>query len=217
MLEYVGCDHLDTKPSPRVINTHLNYHLLPKDVFQKQCKIVFVCRNPKDVAVSYYNLIVDRVEYEYNGEFSAFLELFMEGKVPYGDWFEYMQEWSSAITEGSPCPIHVMYYEQLKQDFVPTISRLCSFLNLTRTKELLEKMEKVTSFDSFKRSVDTTFGDAASAGWKGAPTFIRKGVIGDWKNWFTVALNEQFDELYQQRMKNSCFKFSFEPDLAENV
>ncbi|XP_064605706.1 sulfotransferase 1E1-like [Liolophura sinensis] len=217
MLEYVGCDHLDTKPSPRVINTHLNYHLLPKDVFQKQCKIVFVYRNPKDVALSYYHFIKERKHYGYNGKFPAFLELFMEGKVPYGDWFEYMQEWNSVIEEGRPCQIHIMYYEQLKQHFLREMSRLCSFLDLTRSTEFLEEMEKLSSFDSFKRSVDAQFDNSALDEWKGAPQFIRTGVVGDWKNWFTVALNEEFDELYQRRMKGSCFNFSYETDFTESV
>ena len=36
------------------------------------------------------------------------------------------------------------------------------------------------------------------------------GVVGDWKNWFTVAQNEEFDTLYQEKMKGSKLKIRFE-------
>ena len=43
--------------------------------------------------------------------------------------------------------------------------------------------------------------------------FLSSGMIGDWKNWFTVAQNEIFDEIWDKNMCNSMFKFRYEPSI----
>lgn len=40
--------------------------------------------------------------------------------------------------------------------------------------------------------------------------FASPGKVGDWKNHFTVALHEQFDEDYKQKMKNPTLQFRTE-------
>ena len=36
------------------------------------------------------------------------------------------------------------------------------------------------------------------------------GKVGDWKNYFTVAQNEEIEEVLKERMKDSSFKFVYE-------
>ncbi|KAJ8314111.1 hypothetical protein KUTeg_008672 [Tegillarca granosa] len=35
------------------------------------------------------------------------------------------------------------------------------------------------------------------------------GEVGGWKNWFTVAQNEEFNSIYQSEMKDSKLKLKF--------
>ncbi|XP_076101034.1 sulfotransferase 1B1-like [Mytilus galloprovincialis] len=39
--------------------------------------------------------------------------------------------------------------------------------------------------------------------------FVLNGIIGDWKNLFTVAQNEKFDQMYEQEMKGCDVQFTY--------
>ena len=39
--------------------------------------------------------------------------------------------------------------------------------------------------------------------------FVFSGEVGDWKNWFTVAQNEEFDRIMAEKMKNISHKFQY--------
>ena len=45
-------------------------------------------------------------------------------------------------------------------------------------------------------------------GYKGS--FIRKGQVGDWKNYFTEEQNKRFDSLYAEKMAGSGLEFEFD-------
>lgn len=40
--------------------------------------------------------------------------------------------------------------------------------------------------------------------------YFLAGIVGDWKNWFTVAENEKMDRWLQDHMKNTDLKFRYE-------
>ena len=76
MLPFHTPQVIDEQPSPRVINSHMYFRHLPQDILTKRNKIIFVNRNPKDIAVSYYDHC-QKVALKYKGSWEDFLELFM--------------------------------------------------------------------------------------------------------------------------------------------
>lgn len=77
MLEILSQEIYDKLPSPRVINTHLHYKYLPLDTRKRQCKIVLCIRNPKDVAVSDFNLHTSLKIYNFSGKWEHYVERFL--------------------------------------------------------------------------------------------------------------------------------------------
>ena len=69
---------INTLSSPRILKTHLTYNIIPKSANEgNKCKYIYVARNPKDVAVSFYNFLTDLERFE--GPWEFFVKLFLEG------------------------------------------------------------------------------------------------------------------------------------------
>ena len=73
-------DLIEMMPSPRLLKSHLPEHLLPAQIFSKKAKIVYVVRNPKDLAVSFYHFhkyVPELPQYE---SWDQFFDDFIVGK-----------------------------------------------------------------------------------------------------------------------------------------
>ena len=71
-----------SRPSPRLIRSHLPYHVIPMSKEErKRSKYIYVARNPRDVAVSYYHFVLSFGPSSYfKGTWEFFVKLFLEGK-----------------------------------------------------------------------------------------------------------------------------------------
>ena len=79
MMEVMKKENFENEPAPRVFNTHIHYKYLPDDLKKRRCKILYIARNPKDVAVSYYNHHFKIKEYEYDGQWESYLKRYIKG------------------------------------------------------------------------------------------------------------------------------------------
>uniref|UniRef100_A0A3Q4HNG5 Sulfotransferase n=1 Tax=Neolamprologus brichardi TaxID=32507 RepID=A0A3Q4HNG5_NEOBR len=175
---------------PRIIKTHL--------------PIIYVARNAKDSAVSYFHFDrMNKVQPE-PGSWESFLQRFMEGKMVFGSWYEHVRGWWEKKQTCSN--ILYLFYEDLIEDTEQELVRICSFLGLSPTTELKKQVTEKVQFDNMKNnkmvngSADEVFDLKISP-------FMRKGRVGDWKNHFTVQQDEQFNEDYKKNMKNTDLQF----------
>lgn len=70
-------DELEAKTERRFIKTHFPLHLMPSNALEVGAKIVYVVRNPKDVAVSFYHMQKSLPTFGYTGDFPTFADYFM--------------------------------------------------------------------------------------------------------------------------------------------
>ncbi|XP_063429481.1 sulfotransferase 1B1-like [Mytilus trossulus] len=207
MLEGIQQANFDSLPSPRIMNTHIYFRHLPKDFKNRKCKILYMLRNPKDVAVSYYNHHSKVLEYEYSGSWEHYFTRYLKGDVDYGSWFEYTLDWERVMEDNPEYPIHTLHYESMKQNSLNEIKRIAKFLEIEATDDLVQKIDDLCSFEKMKKEKNK-HEDVNE--WKDKePGMYRKGQVGDWKNWFTVAQDDLFDKFYKEKMSKSKVKMQF--------
>ena len=79
-------EHTENLQSPRVIKSHLPLEMLPPNLVET-CKVIFVCRTPKDCCVSYYHHHLTLAGYHFKGTFADFAEHFLEGTLEFGSYW----------------------------------------------------------------------------------------------------------------------------------
>ncbi|XP_060787536.1 cytosolic sulfotransferase 3-like [Neoarius graeffei] len=193
--------------TPRLIKTHLPVQLVPKSFWEQNCKVVYVGRNAKDNAVSYFHFERMNKGQPEPGDWNTYIQTFMEGKKVFGPWYDHVcGYWKKKQTYSN---LHYMFFEDMVEDTGREVERLCSFLGLSTPIEERERITKSTHFDAMKQNNMTNYSTVPIMDFTVSP-FMRKGKVGDWKNHFTVAQNEKFDEHYKQKMKNTNLQFRTE-------
>uniref|UniRef100_A0A8C2SJ03 Sulfotransferase n=1 Tax=Capra hircus TaxID=9925 RepID=A0A8C2SJ03_CAPHI len=170
-------EELKTYCETRVIPTHLSYSMLPMNIKQKQCKIIYIIRNPKDIAVSFFHYYRDNPNLPSIETWHEFFELFLKGDVVYGSWFDHVLSWEEHKNAKN---IFIISYEEMKK-----VSLFCHFNNESLTKENCDPNHTICALTSNRNLV------------------FRKGAVGDWINYFTSKQKRVFDELFTEKMKHS--------------
>ncbi|XP_070560564.1 sulfotransferase 1C4-like [Ptychodera flava] len=194
-----GLTAMQNIESPRLLKSHLPIHVFPPQALQMGCKIILVARNPKDTVASYYNFYqaLPPLFGDYKGDFSNYLKLFVNGKVVFGDWFDFTLGWWKYVEEKNAL---FLKYEDMKRDPRDATVKISEYLNCNLSDEVIDEITERCSFARMK----TKFQGVEER------AFMRKGAIGDWKHYFTVAENEAFDEVYNEKMKDSGLSFDWE-------
>ncbi|XP_055066419.2 amine sulfotransferase [Misgurnus anguillicaudatus] len=192
-------------PSPRIRVTHLQYQFMPLGLKKKKGKVIYVARNPKDVLVSYYHFHKYATMLETPKSFDDFFEKFLKGNVYGNGWFEHIKTWYSNRED-----MNFLYitYEEMIKDLWSVVKKISLFLGKNLTPQQINMVVEHSTFQNMKENPQANYQLISSNLLNHQQgTFLRKGTIGDWKNYFTVAQNERFDSVYQREMKEVPLSF----------
>ena len=199
----------------------------------KKIKVVIISRNPKDACVSFY---YHRKNYQvrpFNGDFDLFFTLWTSGMASNDSYFNWHKEWYDAFMasknnrnnindsinmngiNSKDFNIHWMYYEDVKINTRDEIIKLANFLGFRKQvydcngknksnytyDDIIDNVVKKTSFEIKEKYWNKRLENFIS-------NFLRKGVIGDWKNHLNENQSKIIDYLIDIHFYNrSSFKY----------
>ena len=184
-------------PNPRVFKSHLPLQFLPDNI-ENKAKIVYAMRNPKDCVVSTYNHVTSfKRDEHFSGSLQDLVDLFLEGKYWFGPWWSHINEFTALNN------VHVVHYESLLKNPYGEIRRLANYLEKDFSDMELDMLVRYTSFNSMKNLTSMDFFKY----FKGCnyidenAVFFKKGIIGNWMNYFTQEESDRFDTVIAQKLK----------------
>eukprot|EP00794_Sanderia_malayensis_P006300 gene6300-7022_t len=202
----------DEMLSPRVIKTHLPFPLLPESIL-KDSKAVVCLRNPKDTVVSYYHHERMLNMHNYDGDFATYFDLFVDGLVLWGSYFDYALHLWEKRDHPNVC---LLFYEDMKRDLESSVKKVAAFLHNNEQRLSDSQVAKLVDHLSFKSmkqnqtlNMENEFIKKMSFTDKGG-SFVRKGEVGDWKNYFTDDMNKRMDEAIDKHFKGTGLEFIYE-------
>ncbi|VDI08629.1 Hypothetical predicted protein [Mytilus galloprovincialis] len=198
-------DKLDDMEDPRLFTTHLPLHHLPDHHVKNGYKIIYLNRNPKDRWVSNYTFLYGKLGIP-DWTWNEFFDNMILKDDLQGGWFNFTKGFEKAakIETSNILPVK---YEDLQQHPFSTIKKMAEFINVSYTDDIIGEIIKKCNFVNIKQH---KYDSSRMIDPKHESTLFRKGVIGDWKNWFTVAQNEKFDEMYREEMKDCDVNFIYD-------
>ena len=198
---------IEEMPSPRVIKSHLHLCLLPDGLLEKS-KGVMCLRNPKDTIVSFYHHEKLVKGHGYTGDFPTYFGLFMDNLLFYSSYFEYVKEAWQRRHQPNVC---LLFFEEMKKDLAPSIQKVAKFLGKDISDDMLGKLVDHLNFTKMKNNAAVNREDGVLNGFfNEGGHFMRKGEVGDWKNYFTDEMNKRMDEAIEKHFKPIGLKFQFE-------
>ncbi|XP_015512976.2 luciferin sulfotransferase-like [Neodiprion lecontei] len=197
-------------PSPRFIKTHLPFSLLPRQLKrgEKNAKIVYVSRNPKDTCISYFHHA--KVSEGFKGSFEDWCDLLIKDAVMYAPfWKHVLGFWKQRINDN----FLFLKYEDMKRDLPSVIKRTAKFLGKNLTTDQESALIQHLSFDSMKVNPAVNNEEVTAVMQKLNPSekkgeFIRRGTTKQWITEMTPEIVQQFDDWTRENLRGTYYSTS---------
>ena len=173
-------------PYPRLIKTHQPY--LP--LFYGRKAMLFV-RDPRDTMESYFHYVISNKNYNCTLDFKEFIR---DKKFGLESYFKFYKSWSDRSS-------FVIKYEDLKENPVPTVQKILSYLNVERSEEVIKEALANSSI-SKTRDAQKQSSKAFQQRFKEGYQFARKGDSGKGE----LAFDEEDKEL----LRSMALRYDFD-------
>lgn len=163
-------------PRPRIIKSHESFD-------PRYRKVIYIVRDPRDVAVSYYEFQLKRRVISEDCSLKDFVPRFMESEFEptTGCWGDHVLSWLA--TRRGRSNFLLLRYEDMKRDTYKEATKIADFLGIDSSPERVARAIEVSSADRMRR-----LEKEQAHQWKETKktrqdkAFVGKAVSGGWKS-----------------------------------
>lgn len=187
--------YLEKLPRPRILKSH--EYLDPR--YQQ---LIYIVRDPRDVAISYYHYLVKMRVIEDGDPFDAYVEKFVSGDLDsFGSWGDNVGGWVGARKDKEG--FLLLRYEDMLENPVQELEKVVGFLQCSASETQIRRAVELSSFERMQE-----LEKAAAGGWK--PTrdsrqdkpFIRTGQMGGWRTQMSKQASDMIEQSWGDLMVN---------------
>jgi hypothetical protein len=168
----------------RVIRTHEPYR-------PEYRKAIYIVRDGRDVVVSMYWHVKRATGME--ADFSDYLTCFLSGELNgAGAWHNHVVGWldSPAFAAGN---VQLVRFEDLKRNAAAELEKTATFLEIEYNAEQIADAIDAGSMESMREREKKSPGVVHFEAGARIPV-VRKGIVGDWRNYFSQDDLDRFNE-----------------------
>ncbi|KAL3537867.1 hypothetical protein ACH5RR_001233 [Cinchona calisaya] len=204
------------EPQLPLLSTHLPFTSLPESIKETPCRIIYICREPKDTFVSlwhYLKRVVENTESEKMLKIEDQLDMFCKGKSPWGPYWDHVLGYWTASLE-MPEKIMFLKYEDLKNQTPFFVKEIANFMGkpFSVEEELDGLPEKTAKFCNFESMSSLEVNKCEKFRPRGPveimnSAFFRKGTVGDWRNYLTSEMIAKLDHITNEKLRGCALEF----------
>ncbi|MCL7041677.1 hypothetical protein MKW94_005832 [Papaver nudicaule] len=189
----------------RLLSTHFPLEGLLECIKDSKCKLIYICRDPKDAVISFWHFMAKHSPKNFGtSSLEVLFERFCDGVVGYGPfWDHVLGYWKMSLQ--FPQKVLFLRYEELKNEPNHHLIKLAQFLGYPFSAEevnegVVEGLIKLCSFDHLSNlEVNRNGKITIRKGEIECSAFFRRGEVGDHVNYLTPAMVERLDKITQEK------------------
>ncbi|KAF9592135.1 hypothetical protein IFM89_012564 [Coptis chinensis] len=214
MYRHNNIPDLPNQPCSRLFSTHSGFNLLPDSVKNTSCRIIYLCRNPKDNFVSlwhFMNKAVAECDTEPLIPLEEAFELYCKGIHGFGPiWNHALEYWKLSLQR--PDQVLFLKYEDMMGDTTSQIKRIaefsgCPFSLKEESEGVIDQVIKMCSFENLS-NLEVNKNGKRVVPFIENKNYFRKGEVGDWINYLSPSMVEQLDQVVEKKLHGSGLTLS---------
>ena len=189
----LSLEEIERLPDPRVIKTHDPVQWIDDLLQGSEAKLIYVYRDPGDVAVSYYNHM--SLKPSMGGvTFQHFYRDVIRNPVRanHGLWEDHVGGYLELRNQKQN--MLLLRYEDMVEDLAREIGRIAQFIGVECCSDsLIAEVEEKTQFSYMKKDTSCNYSHHYKH-----DLFMRNGKVGTWKEYLTYEQGQELSDIQRQ-------------------